>query len=269
MEEVQLFFDDRHIRTVFSEDDGIYYLVMVDVIDVLTDSARASDYWYRLKRREKAQSGVDLSTFCRQLKVEGSDKKSYAMECAAREGLFRIIQSIPSPKAEPFKRWLSETAITYLDEKSNKRIHAYNKLKESQGRLYERLEERGIGERAFKRILGKGDEALFNGVDIRAKFGLNSDEDIDNFISLVILKGKDFAMSITEFNMVSKSLNDELGIGEEHVDSNLDVRETLMRHGITPENLPKEEDIRQLNERKKDKNLKESRNDKSIDEGNK
>ena len=264
MEEVQLFFDNKEIRTVYSEDDGIYYLVMLDVINVLTESTRPSDYWYRLKRREKEQSGVDLSTLCRQLKVEGADKKSYLMDCAAREGLFRIIQSIPSPKAEPFKRWLSDTAVNYLDEKSNKRIHAFNKLKETQERFYDRLEEHGIGEKAFKRILGKGDEALFNGVDIREKFGLRSDEDIDNFISLVILKGKDFATSITEFNMASKELRDELGIGEEHVESNLDVRETLLRHGITPEDLPKEEDIRQLTERKKNKNLRERGDKKDL-----
>lgn len=255
MDLINLFFDEKQIRTVYLEENGFYYLVMLDVIEVLTESARPSDYWYRLKKREKEQSGVDLSTLCRQLKVAGRDKKQYLMDCATREGLFRIIQSIPSPKAEPFKNWLSDTAVKYVDERKSKRIQAFNKLKETQEKFFERLEANGIDEKAFLRILDKGDEVLFNGEDIRTKFGLKTEEDIDRFISVVLLKGKDFATSITDFNVVTKDLNDELSIGEEHVESNLDVRKTLLKHGIVPEGLSKEKDIKSLKQEKKKKNI--------------
>jgi len=255
MDTIDLFFDDKQIRTVFLEEDGFHYLVMLDVIKVLTESKRPSDYWYRLKKREKAQSGIDLSTFCRQLKVVGNDKKQYSMDCATREGLFRIIQSIPSPKAEPFKQWLSETAVEHIDERKSKRIQAFNKLKETQEKFFERLEANGIDEKAFLRILDKGDEVLFDGEDIREKFGLKTEEDIDRFISVVLLKGKDFATSITDFNVISKDLNDELSIGNEHAESNLDVRKTLLKHGIVPEDLSKEKDIRNLKQSKKRKSI--------------
>jgi prophage antirepressor-like protein len=255
MDELSLFFEEKQIRTVFSKEEGFYYFVMLDVIEVLTESARPSDYWYRLKKREKAQSGTDLSTHCRQLKVAGKDGKQYMMDCAAREGLFRIIQSIPSPKAEPFKQWLSETAVNYIDERKNKRIQAYRKLKETQEKFFERLEANGIDEKAFVRILNKGDEVLFNGIDIREKYGLKTEEDIDHFISVVLLKGKDFATSITDFNVISKELQDELSIGEEHAESNLDVRKTLLKHGIVPEKLSKEKDIRVLKGKEERKNI--------------
>ena len=62
---------------------------------------------YKMKIREKDEAQIELSTFCRQLKLEASDSKKYVTDCANAEGVFRIIQSIPSPKAEPFKRWLA------------------------------------------------------------------------------------------------------------------------------------------------------------------
>ena len=80
---------------------------MVNAIEALTDSSNPNDYWYRMKVRVKNEDGAELSTICRQLKLESSDGKRYETDCADTEGIFRIIQSIPSPKAEPFKRWLA------------------------------------------------------------------------------------------------------------------------------------------------------------------
>src|SRR5450432_3983881 len=74
----------------------------------LTDSDNPRDYWYRMKQREQEASGIELSTVCRQLKLTSSDGKPYKTDCVNTEAAFRIIQSIPSPKAEPFKRWLAE-----------------------------------------------------------------------------------------------------------------------------------------------------------------
>ena len=95
-------FQGKKIRRTW-HNDGWYFSV-VDVVAVLTDSTDAKDYWYRLKKREQESIGIELSTLCRQLKLQSSDGKYYRTDCANTESLFRIIQSIPSKKAEPFKK---------------------------------------------------------------------------------------------------------------------------------------------------------------------
>lgn len=122
-------FESKKIRSVWNEGEQKWYFAVVDVIEALTDSEKPRDYWYRLKRREKEGSGIELSTFCRQLKVESSDGKKYQTECSDVEGLLRIIQSIPSPKAEPFKRWLAQVGYQRLEEIENPEI-AQNRMRE-------------------------------------------------------------------------------------------------------------------------------------------
>lgn len=107
-------FQDKEIRRLLV--DNVWYFAVVDVIGALTDSDKPRDYWYRMKKRELDASGIELSTFCRQLKLESSDGKKYLTEMANTEGLFRIIQSIPSPKAEPFKRWLAKVGYERVQE---------------------------------------------------------------------------------------------------------------------------------------------------------
>ena len=89
---------------------------MVDVVAALTESVDSKDYWYGLKQRERESSGVELSTICRQLRLPSSDGKSYATDCANTKDMFRIIQSIPSPKAEPFKQWLEADGCPVVTE---------------------------------------------------------------------------------------------------------------------------------------------------------
>lgn len=107
-------FEGQHIRKLWHNDE--WYFSVIDVVQALTDSVDAKDYWYRLKKRELESSGVELSTFCRQLKLPSSDGKKYETDCANTEALFRIIQSIPSPKAEPFKLWLAKVGYDRLEE---------------------------------------------------------------------------------------------------------------------------------------------------------
>jgi len=83
------------------------------MVEILTDSPTPRDYWYRIKQREKI-SGIELSTICRQFKLEAQDGKLRETDCADTEGLLRIIQSIPSPKAEPFKRWLARVGYRLI-----------------------------------------------------------------------------------------------------------------------------------------------------------
>ncbi len=106
---VQLF-ENKNIRTVWNEDEEEWYFSVVDVVGVLTDQSTqdgARNYWKVLKNRLKKE-GNELVTNCNQLKLQSSDGKYYNTDVASTEQLFRIIQSIPSPKAEPFKLWLAE-----------------------------------------------------------------------------------------------------------------------------------------------------------------
>jgi len=110
-------FGAKQIRRVWL--DGEWLFSIVDIIGALSDSPNPRDYWYRMKRRERESSGVELSTFCRQLKLEAADGKKYQTEVVNTQGAFRIIQSIPSPRAEPFKRWLAQVGRERIDEIEN------------------------------------------------------------------------------------------------------------------------------------------------------
>ena len=115
-------FQEKEIRKALHKEEWWY--AVVDVVAILTESSKPRDYWYRLKKREKESSGVELSTNCRQLKLESSDGKKYNTECANTEGMFRIIQSIPSPKAEPFKQWLATVGYERIQEIENPELAA-------------------------------------------------------------------------------------------------------------------------------------------------
>lgn len=111
-------FESKQIRSIWDEAEQKWYFSVIDVVGVLTDSPDPKDYWYRMKKREKL-SGTELSTICRQLKLKASDGKTYQTDCSDAKGLLRIIQSIPSPKAEPFKLWLAQVGSDRLDEIEN------------------------------------------------------------------------------------------------------------------------------------------------------
>ena len=104
--EIQLF-DGKQVRYVWNEEQEKYFFSVVDVIRVLTDSENPRKYWSVLKTRLK-QEGSELATNCSQLKLPSSDGKSYLTDVADTEQVFRLIQSVPSKKAEPFKLWLAE-----------------------------------------------------------------------------------------------------------------------------------------------------------------
>jgi hypothetical protein len=108
-------FEDKKVRTVWDDEQGKWYLSIVDVIEVLTDSPNPRKYWSVLKTRLKKE-GSQLATNCSQLKMQSADGKFYKTDVADIEQIFRLIQSIPSPKAEPFKLWLAEIARERLDE---------------------------------------------------------------------------------------------------------------------------------------------------------
>ena len=116
--EVPKLFEDRKIRTVWDDKEEKWYFSIVDVVGVLTDQPdveHARNYWKVLKHRLKKE-GNESVTNCNQLKLRASDGKSYKTDVADTEQLFRIIQSIPSPKAEPIKQWMAHIAAERLDQ---------------------------------------------------------------------------------------------------------------------------------------------------------
>ncbi len=125
-------FKGRKIRKTLFQNE--WWFSVTDVILALTDSLDSRDYWYRMKIRVKEEDGFEPSTICRQLKLLADDGKMRETDCSDTEGIFRIIQSIPSPKAEPFKRWLAKVGYERVQEIENpelatKRTRLLYKLK--------------------------------------------------------------------------------------------------------------------------------------------
>ena len=113
--EIKLF-EGNQIRSVWDSENEEWYFSVVDIVAVLTESKNPRDYWYRVKKRMTEEEKSELSTKYRQLKMESSDGKMYNTDATDMQGIFRIIQSIPSPKAEPFKMWLAEVGKERIDE---------------------------------------------------------------------------------------------------------------------------------------------------------
>ena len=109
-------FEGSQIRSVWDNEREEWYFSVVDVIGSLTESNNPRDYWYRVKKRMSEEERSELSTFCRQLKLKSTDGKSYKTDVVDMQGIFRIIQSVSSPKAEPFKMWLAEVGKERIDE---------------------------------------------------------------------------------------------------------------------------------------------------------
>ena len=108
-------FENRQVRTLWNAEEEEWYFSVIDVVAVLTDSEDPKNYWYVLKNRLKKE-GSELLTFCKGLKMRAPDGKMRQTDCLDTKGVLRLVQSIPSPKAEPFKMWLAQVGSARLDE---------------------------------------------------------------------------------------------------------------------------------------------------------
>ena len=124
-------FQDKKIRSAWNDEEEQWYFSVVDVVEALTDSPNPRQYWRKMKDRDLKE--FESYPFWVQLKLQSADGKKYATDCANVKGLLRIIQSIPSPKAEPFKQWLAEVGYERLQEIENPEL-AQERMKE----LYEK-----------------------------------------------------------------------------------------------------------------------------------
>ncbi|HRE75559.1 MAG TPA: Bro-N domain-containing protein [Flavobacteriales bacterium] len=140
---IQLF-EEKQVRSVWDTEQEKWYISIVDVISVLTNSIDPNAYWRKLKQRLK-EEGNETVTNCHGLKMQASDGKMRVTDVADTEQLFRLIQSIPSPKAEPFKLWLAQVATERLDEMQDpelsidRALEQYLKLGYSENWINQRL----------------------------------------------------------------------------------------------------------------------------------
>lgn len=115
-------YEEQEVRRVWVEDEkgnGRWYFAVVDVIEILTESKKVRGYWYNMRKKSEKNDGVDLAEYCLEIKLKHRNNRSYITHCADLEALLRIIQSISSPKAEPFKLWLAEAGRQRIEENNN------------------------------------------------------------------------------------------------------------------------------------------------------
>ncbi len=143
IESLQIF-EDAKVRVLWDSEQEKYFFSVVDVVSVLTDSLDAKRYWSVLKTRLKKE-GVEPTTICSTLKLTAIDGKKRLTDVATQQQLFRLIQSIPSPKAEPFKQWMAQVASERIDEipdpeiAIDRAIDYYRKKGDSEGWINERM----------------------------------------------------------------------------------------------------------------------------------
>jgi len=247
MELISLF--NQQIRRVWNDTTQEWFLVIVDVVAVLSESKDPKGYLRDLRRRD-AGLKEGWGQIATPLYVETSGGKQ-KINCANKEGILRIIQSIPSKKAAPFKNWLAKVGSQFIDEKQNKRLAYHRKLKETQEKFFLNIKERGIDETGFLRVIQAGDAMLFEDTDIHEKYDIAKEADPDDYMDSILLTGKTFATEISNHTVKQKNLEGEEAIKKEHQASNKEIRSVLLNKNVKPEELPPQEDIKKIDGKKK------------------
>lgn len=146
-------FEEKQIRRVYDEEKEMWYFSVIDIIQVLTDSKDANAYWRKLKQRLK-QEGNESVTNCHALKMKAADGKMRLTDAASAETLFRLVQSVPSPKAEPIKLWLAKVGYERIQEIADPEI-ALNRSRElwqKHGRSKKWIEQRMLGQETRNKL---------------------------------------------------------------------------------------------------------------------
>lgn len=157
-------FENKYIRRTFFNEE--WYFSVIDVVEVLTESLTPRQYWGKIKQREFLD--FQLSPIWVQLKMKSADGKNYNTDCANTEGIFRIIQSIPSPKAEPFKQWLARVGYERVQEIENPEL--------AQERMKNLYELKGYSKEWIDKRL-RGIAIRQNLTDEWKERGVNNDKD--------------------------------------------------------------------------------------------
>ena len=196
-----ILFEDRNIRRVWHE--GEWFYSVVDFVSILTDSKDPKDYWHKVKKRE-AENGIELSTICRRLKLLAPDGKMRLTDCANNEALLRIIQSIPSKKAEPIKLWLAQVGRERLEEIQNPELAMH--------RMQEEYKKRGYDEKW---------------IDVRIRGIVTRKELTDQWEQRGAKEGKEYAILTNEMTQETFNLNIKDYKGHKGLDSKDNLRDHM------------------------------------------
>ncbi|MFA4839149.1 MAG: BRO family protein [Candidatus Neomarinimicrobiota bacterium] len=160
-------FENYKIRRLYDEQNENWYFSVIDIVAALTESVNPRDYWFKMKIRVKTEDGLELSTICRQLKMMSSDGKYYATDCANVEGVLRIIQSVPSPKAEPFKQWLARVGYERIQDMSDpaRSLDRAREYWQQHGRSEKWIQQRMMGQETRNKLTDYWKEHEIKGED--------------------------------------------------------------------------------------------------------
>lgn len=219
-------FQDKKIRSQWNEEEQQWYFSIVDVVEALTDSPTPRQYWRKMKDRDLKQ--YQSYPFWVQLKLVSNDGKKYATDCTNVKGLFRIIQSIPSPKAEPFKRWLAQVGYERLEEIENPEL--------AQERMKELYEKKGYPKDWIDKRL-RGIAIRQNLTDEWKKRGIT--EERDYAILTAEISKATFGMTPSEYKEF-KGLTKKNQNLRDHMDD-LELIFTMLGERVTTEISEKEE----------------------------
>ena len=235
LETITKLFEGSQIRSIWDSELEEYYFSVVDVISVLTGSSNPRDYWFKLKIRMTEEEKSELSTKCRRLKMKAQDGKLRETDTLDTEGILRLIESIPSPKAEPFKLWLARLGRERIDEVFDPELAV----------------DRSIN---YYRSRGYDDEWI----EARLKGIINRNKLTDAWKSAGITEGYEFGVLTNEIykewsGMTAKEYKGFKGLRKESLRDNMsDIEVALTDLGeIATRELVKEHKPHGLNENKK------------------
>ena len=169
LETISNLFENKEIRSIWDSEKEEYYFSVIDVINALAEPTNPRDYWYQLKKRLSKEEKSEVSTKCRQLRMRAKDGKLRETDTLDTEGIFRLIESVPSPKAEPFKIWLARLGKERIDEVFDPEVAA--------NRVVNYYRAKGYSDEWIKqRLIGIVDRFKLGGIEKPIEFALLTNE---------------------------------------------------------------------------------------------
>ena len=260
----------KKIRAVWSEEDGEMLYSVVDVVGVLTDQPdyqSARNYW-KVTRKRLVDEGNETVTNCNRLKLKAADGKMRMTDVASMEQVLRLVQSIPSPKAEPFKLWLAQTGADHLQDleaaqqlrqELNSRMETRNSVREHNKLLADEAHKAGVEtNQDYANFQNSGYMGLYNvekAGDIKRRKGLKKSQEILDHMGSEELGANLFRITQTEAKLRREGIKDKAAANRAHFEVGNAVRETIKSLGGTmPEDLPTpEKSIKQIEQEQKKK----------------
>lgn len=261
-------FEEKKVRTVWDSDKEEWYFSIVDVIEILTEQPNhqgARNYWKVLKNR-MSKEGNETVTNCNRLKLQAADGKMRLTDVANTEELLRIIQSVPSPKAEPFKLWLAQTGADHLldladakklQEEIDTRIRARDDVREHNKSLAKAAQDAGVStNQEFARFQNSGYMGLYDGetaAAIKRRKGLKKSEDILDNMGSEELGANLFRITQAEAKLRRENIQSKEEANKAHFEVGYTVRKAIESLGGTmPEDLPTpDKSIKQIEHERK------------------